>query len=143
MDFLSTVLDIMNDQEDIPGLPEKLMSYSCKGEIVQGSISEVDLIKIARLRTLMCMEDEKSEIPDQQTICSIVCSRTEEAQRDFLVGCINVREDAVNRMMLIEGLIVEIVRKAIPSESEYLKAKYTLTPRMELVRSYFPRICFK
>ena len=135
MDFLTMLLAVMNDDEEVHGLPTCIViGPQHGGEIIQKRLPDRERLKIARLMIMIDIENETSQIPDRAEISSMVDNETDDATRVFMNNCVAIRRDSANRIMMLDHLIVEIVRKAIPGEVEYLDTVYYLAPDSNLMR---------
>jgi|GEM_PF-6414542 len=140
MNFLATLLAILNEEEEVPGIPACIvLGPQLEGEIISKNLPDNEIMKIARLMALIEIENERSGIPDDENVGFMVIKDTSGSAEDFLSNCIAIRRDSTNRIAMLEGLIVEVVRKAIPTECDRLNVMYLLTPDTKLVRFPFPQ----
>jgi hypothetical protein len=141
MDFLQTVLSVLNGDEYIPVLSEGgLYTHNLEGEIIAENLPIEFVAKIARLRTLIHLEAERSDIHDERQY-DLLDARHDGSAHRLLEVSVEVLDDSTNRQLMLEGLIIEVVRQFFPSECEHLSVRYTLTKSFQLVRAPFPRPC--
>src|SRR3989344_667562 len=130
--LIDIITSVLNSDETIPELPEDKL-VAIKGK----SCLEVDLdrdtaYKIARLQTLAVMTRENGEIPN----ISIPDDRGSGLLT--MANSLTIQEDATNTIMMLERLLVEIVRKAVPSENERFGVRYFLDGNLKLCYSETP-----
>lgn len=122
--FLTTLMAVLSDQNEIENLPnDKLIASNHESNPIKQVVPTTVLIKIARLQTLAFQAHNKSKMPNCDVIKSIAevtGSNTAQTMADSL----GVQEDATRRIIMIERLIVEVVREAIPAECERNDVEY-------------------
>jgi hypothetical protein len=116
----------LSEEEEIPELPNDTLRPLCSPGILVAKEIEIGLaLKIARLQTLIFLEQEKGEIPDYATISS----KGPTVMANYLA----VQEDATSNIIMLERLIVGIVRDAFPKEAERFSVRYFLSAERNLL----------
>ena len=136
MTFVQTLTAILNDQEEIPGLPDNgLMGLDRDGQALPDKFSARDIVKLVRLQTLATREHFNSSILDAEP-----SEKGDDQNVPFGVDSdlLKVQEDGILRIMMLEHLIVEIVRSIIPTESECFNVRYAITPTGRVMRCSVP-----
>lgn len=122
--LLSIIVSVLNGEATIPELPtDKLAAYKDKGTLIPGSIELLVFLKIARLQTLIVMEQDKAELPEMDTLRQVVT----ESGQDFatvMARSLTVQEDTTHNIMMLERLIVGLVRDACAEECERFGVRY-------------------
>lgn len=133
--FLATLVAVLSDEPTIPDLPDdRLNAVTQVGHVVAGEgVTNLLLKKVARLQTLCVRETQKCAIPDvadMRTMTSVMSG----AFSDTFASAIAVGEDATLRIEMLEQLIVEVVRTAVPSECDYMDVGYHVHESGNLMR---------
>jgi len=102
---------------------DRLVAYQGKGEPISGSIEIATFLKIARLQTLIVMEQEKAELPELDTLRQVVVEKGQNFAT-VMSRSLMVQEDATNNVIMLERLIVAIVRDACAEECERFGVRY-------------------
>ena len=123
--FYTTLLAVLNEQSEIKELPSNHLAaniYS-EGERLPNQIPRDVFLKIARLQTLIVNEGDRSEMPSAEEEKNM----REQLGVDFLTltsKALCVKEDATRRIMMLEGMIIEIVRSILPEECDQFNMRY-------------------
>lgn len=122
--FLATLMAVLSDQDEIENLPnDKLIASELIGEPLESAVTMPIFLKIARLQTLAFRAHEIGEMPSFDSITQISGTTGGDAAKT-IADSLGVKEDATRRIMMIERLIVEIVREAVPAECERNNVEY-------------------
>ena len=131
MNFLETVVAILQNKSDRPEssiLKEEDLITLSTGTLLGKKLPKRELLKVLNLQTLCYQEEENGRLPKMGTI--ELCKNSE---------LISVQEDAGVKIAMLERIIVEIVREAIPSENERFGVRYCINRDGELIFSPLPR----
>jgi hypothetical protein len=122
--FLATLTAVLSGQDKIENLPQdKLIATNHMGDPIQHIVPVSVFLKLARLQTLAFQAYEKSEMPSYGTVKSVV-EVTGGNTAQTMANSLEIQEDAARRITMIERLIVEVVREAIPAECEQNDVEY-------------------
>lgn len=122
--FLATLLAVLGDQPEIENLPNnQLIASDYEGERLDKESTRPIFHKIARLQTLCFRAYEDAQMSELDTIKEITAT-TGGSTAEIMDNALRIQEDATRRIMMLERLIVELVREAIPAEIERLNVEY-------------------
>lgn len=132
--FLSTLMAVLNDQQEILQLPNnKLVAYNIDGDPISKEIPISFVLKLARLQTLIDKADEDTPLPSFEETEQIA----EATGGDFVSAMTNsmfANDDKLLRVMMLKRIIVEVVRDAYPAESEHFDVEYFAHINRSVVR---------
>ncbi len=131
MSFLQTVLAVLTGQDEISELPSDKLIALTNGEPIERRLSQEDLHKIIRLQTLIVHEQERGAMFEQGGLPEEDGQDTQNVMAQYLA----VQEDATARVIMLERLIVELVREAVPAECERFDVRYSVNLSLEVLRS--------
>ena len=130
--FVEILQLILTDAKEIKGLADdELIAHDYPATMVRWRLSPDTFYRLARLQTLKAREFERGAMPDISGIKQVVVE-TGKDTAEVMSRSIAVSEDSLRRVMLLEQLIVEIVREAIPAESENLGVEYFVGPSADV-----------
>lgn len=122
--FLATLTAVLSGQDEIENLPnDRLIGFDYLGDPVEQTVPMSVFLKLARLQTLSFQAHEKSEMPSYEVVKNVV-EVTGGNAAQTITDSLGVQEDDTRRIMMIERLIVEVVREAIPAECERNDVEY-------------------
>lgn len=133
MRFIETLLAVLNQQEEIPDLPSnQLTVIDQRGTRVSAQLSCKHILQIARLQTLAFRASKSGELPTHTDITA-QARETGGQYLNLAASLLTVQEDATRRVMMLEGLIIEIVRQIVPAESERFDVRYFVNEQRHLL----------
>ena len=127
MTFIQKVSAVLNNETKIESLDVDDIVVCEKEEdsdLVRGKLSPLDKMQIFRLQTLIMSEFYRGYTDD---------ASVESNEKSRLPAL--VMEDSEVRIIMLNQLINEIVREAIPRESEYFEVVYYLCSDGNLYRT--------
>lgn len=136
MNFMQTLLSILQCQPEIPSLPP-LIYFKRDGQVVVGNFSEVILGMLIRLQTLMASEHEKGAMFEHDTTQGL--EATPGQVMTAMANQLAIQEDSAQRTIMLERLIQEIVRDVAPAECEHFNVRYHVSIDLKVIRSEAPR----
>lgn len=135
--FLTVLTEVLAERPQIPELPDdqlNAMYGEYEGEEVQSpNIDDILLKKIARLQTLSVREHQRCRMPEVVEMRS-AAGLTGASFPNVFAGALSIAEDSTRRIEMLEQLIVEAVRDAIPSECDIMDVGYALHLTGKLLR---------
>lgn len=137
MTFTETLRAILSDQSEIPKLPEdKLVAFS-EGQSIPTKLPLHILHRLVRLQTLIVQEQQRGEMPDTDVLegLGLASEQSEGSKLNSMAKSLSVQEDATKRILMLEQLIVEIVREAVPSECERFDVRYCVNLELDVLWS--------
>lgn len=132
---------VLSDQPEIDTLPANKLNVFDMGEPIGMRLPHSILKRIVRLQTLIVREQQKGEMPkvDVMEGLETPAERTHFSQLSAMANALGIMEDGTRRIMMIERLIVEIVREAVPTECERLDVRYCVNMQLEVLWSKSPQ----
>lgn len=122
--FLATLSAVLSGQDEIENLPKnKLIASDQEGEEVKQTVPPHVFLMIARLQTLAFMEDDQSAMQPGENTAAVLETIGDDPV-NTIPNALMVQEDGTRRIAMIERLIVEIVREALPAECEVFGVEY-------------------
>lgn len=122
--FLSTLLAVLSDEEDIPALPhDRLITSYRMGDPVKAEVTRRILLKLTRLQTLCFQVYETGEMPELDAMKQMA-SETGSGIADVRANSLGTQDDMACRIMMLERLMVEVVREAVPAECDKFEVQY-------------------
>jgi hypothetical protein len=122
--FLATLLAVLGDQPEIENLPDnQLIASDHEGERLDKVATRPIFRKIARLQTLCFRAHEDARMPELDATKEIAAT-TGGSTAEIMANALGIQEDSTRRIMMLERLIVELVREAVPAEIERLDVEY-------------------
>ena len=141
--FLSTLIDVLSEKPEIKALPmDKLISSDAQGEAVIGNIDKMQLLKLVRLQTLKELEISMVDEPPSFAEVSEMAKQAGVNFGKIEVKNMCVRADSVDRILMLERLIVELVRSIFPKESDVFDVSYHVTLTPQIIRQKKHRSTF-
>ena len=124
INFLSTFLAVLNDQQEIPELPSNnLRAFDWDEPSVEREIPNQLLLKVARLQTLGVLVNKQGKLPDFEET-NRIAELTGVSFMETAANALCTSEDSTYRCMMLERVIIEVVRGAIPTECHYFDVSY-------------------
>lgn len=142
MTFLETIVAILSDQPVIDTLPNDKLNVFDIGKPIGGRRLPMNVLqRLARLQTLIVRAQSMGEMPATDVMEGLQDpgERTQLSQLDAMAAALGIQEDSTRRIMMLERLIVEIVREAVPTECERLDVRYCVNMQLEVLWSPSPR----
>ena len=133
MTFWQTVVAIMNQKDRKTVIPVKeLITFDENDpeEIVNKKLPECETFQIICLQTLI-----KKEYENQDSIDDFM-KRAPKSFNELANDAgkfLQVQGDSTHRIIMLEGMIIEIVREAIPTEYDRLNVNYYINARLQLI----------
>lgn len=126
--FLSILTAVLNDEDDIPELPDDaLKTVTQVGQVVSGDgVTSQLLKKVKRLQTLCGLDFATYGMPSVTKVPSV------------RLTAIFFARNTIERIEMIEQLIVEVVREAVPVERERHDVGYAVHLSDSLM--YYPKL---
>jgi hypothetical protein len=136
---MTVLLAVLNNEPQIPELPDtELRTVDAQGEPVRSTLSGELFKKLARLQTLDMCVSEDTRFPTFESIKQIA-QQTERDVIEVQANALAIQEDGIGRRNLIQRTICELVREAVPSETNRFDVEYFLHPKPALMRRPAPR----
>lgn len=125
--FIDIVVAILTERSEIPGLRNQTLvalgTTDTPGTPVAQEIQSSEFLKLVRLYTLIQQEKERSVPASFGELRTQSKAFGTNLAADMIQN-LEVNEDVERRIMMLERLMIEIVRKNVSSECERLGVEY-------------------
>jgi len=121
--FLFTLLAVLSDEEDILALSHDRLITSYRMGDPAAEVTKKTLLKLTRLQTLCFQAHETGEMPELN-VMEQMASETGSGVADVMANSLGTQEDMTHRVMMLERLMVEVVREAVPAECDKFEVQY-------------------
>ncbi len=131
MSFLEKVVAILLNMNEISGLNFDDLIALETGEPIGGKVEGPILMILMRLQTMIVQECEKGSRPEGADEFFGLEPEADESGAATSIASANalkLYDDTTARVLMLERIITEVIRQAIPTECERFGARYCIAP---------------